>query len=35
MFGLNIECEYRDDVQLTAEDGSDIINNKEGGADNE
>jgi len=35
MFGLNIECEYRDDVQLTAEAGSDIINNKEGGADNE
>lgn len=35
MFGLNIECEYRDDVQLTADGGSDIINNKEGGADNE
>lgn len=35
MFGLDIQCEYRDDVQLTAEDGSDIINNKEGGTDNE
>lgn len=35
MFGLNVQCEYRDDVQLTDIDGSDIINNKKGGADNE
>lgn len=35
MFGLNIECDYRDDVQLTDIDENDIINNKEGGVDNE
>lgn len=35
MFGLNIWCDYRDDYQLTDEEDSDIINNKEGDDDNE